>query len=149
MSESNKPSLKPVPDPEVSDRPKRRSFTAEYKLNILRELDAITEPGQVGEVLRREGLYSSHISDWRRLRALGELQALEAKKTGRPKKEHNPLEARLAEAERKAARLESVALNTTDTARYIYDAAGQRLAKVVDKGQFRHTTLTIWGIEDV
>ncbi len=106
MSESNKPSMKPVPDPEVSDRPKRRSFTAEYKLNILRELDAITEPGQVGEVLRRAGLYSSHISDWRRLRALGELQALEAKKTGRPKKEHNPLEARLAEAERKAARLE-------------------------------------------
>jgi transposase-like protein len=80
VSDTNKPSLKPVPDPEVSDRPKRRSFTAEFKLNILRELDAITEPGQVGEVLRREGLYSSHISDWRRLRALGELQALEAKR---------------------------------------------------------------------
>ena len=106
MSETIKPSLKPVPDPEVLDRPKRRTFTAAYKLNILRELDSLTEPGQVGEVLRREGLYSSHICDWRRLRALGELQALEPKKTGRPKKEHHPLELRLAEAERKAARLE-------------------------------------------
>ena len=106
MSETSKPSLKPVPDPEVLDRPKRRTFTAAYKLNILRELDALTEPGQVGEVLRREGLYSSHICDWRRLRALGELQALEPKKTGRPKKEHHPLELRLAEAERKAARLD-------------------------------------------
>ena len=106
MSETNKPSLKPVPDPEVLDRPQRRTFTAAYKLNILRELDALNEPGQVGEVLRREGLYSSHICDWRRLRALGELQALEPKKTGRPKKEHHPLELRLAEAERKAARLE-------------------------------------------
>lgn len=106
MSETIKPSLKPVPDPEVLDRPKRRTFTAAYKLNILRELDALSEPGQVGEVLRREGLYSSHICDWRRLRALGELQALEPKKTGRPKKEQHPLELRLAEAERKAARLE-------------------------------------------
>lgn len=106
MSETIKPSLKPVPDPEVLDRPKRRTFTAAYKLNILRELDSLTEPGQVGEVLRREGLYSSHICDWRRLRALGELQALEPKKTGRPKKEQHPLELRLAEAERKAARLE-------------------------------------------
>lgn len=106
MSETIKPSLKQVPDPEVLDRPKRRTFTAAYKLNILRELDSLTEPGQVGEVLRREGLYSSHICDWRRLRALGELQALEPKKTGRPKKEQHPLELRLAEAERKAARLE-------------------------------------------
>ena len=100
MSETIKPSLKPVPDPEVLDRPKRRTFTAAYKLNILRELDSLTEPGQVGEVLRREGLYSSHICDWRRLRALGELQALEPKKTGRPKRDRHPLEARLAEAGR-------------------------------------------------
>ncbi len=106
MSETSQPSSKPVPDPEVLDRPKRRSFTAEYKLSILRELDALSEPGQVGEVLRREGLYSSHICDWRRLRALGELQALEPRKVGRPKADRHPLEARLAEAERKAARLE-------------------------------------------
>jgi hypothetical protein len=106
VSETSKPSLKPVPDPEVLDRPMRGTFTAAYKLTILRELDALSEPGQVGEVLRREGLYSSHICDWRRQRALGKLRALEPKKTGRPKKEHHPLELRLAEAERKAARLE-------------------------------------------
>lgn len=106
MSESPKPSLKPVPDPEVSDRPKRRTFTAEYKLAILRELDAVTEPGGVGEVLRREGLYSSHICDWRRLRSLGELQGLAPKKTGRPRKKRDPLQDELAAERRRSARLE-------------------------------------------
>lgn len=106
MTDPKKPTLKAVPDPEVLDRPKRRTFTAEYKLRILRELDAITEPGQVGEVLRREGLYSSHIVDWRRKREAGELQGLAAKKQGRPAKSRNPLEPRVAELERKNARLE-------------------------------------------
>jgi transposase len=106
VSESKKPSLQPVPDPEVLDRPKRRTFTAEYKLRILRELDAVTAPGQVGEVLRREGLYSSHIVDWRKKREAGELQGLAAQKQGRPKRPHNPLEPKVAEFERKAARLE-------------------------------------------
>ena len=104
MSESKKASLSPVPDPEVLDRPKRRTFTAEYKLRILRELDAVTEPGQVGEVLRREGLYSSHIVDWRRKREAGELQGLAARKQGRPKRPHNPLESKVAELERALAR---------------------------------------------
>lgn len=106
MSECSQPSSKPVPDPEVLDRAKRRSFTAEYKLTILRELDAITEPGQVGEVLHRGGLYCSHICDWRRRRALGDMQALEPRKVGRPKVDRHPLEARLAEVEPKAAGLE-------------------------------------------
>lgn len=106
MTDRKKPTLKPVPDPEVSDQPRRRTFTAEYKLRILRELDSITEPGQVGEVLRREGLYSSHITDWRRKREAGELQGLTAKKQGRPTKPRNPLEARVAELEHKSARLE-------------------------------------------
>jgi transposase-like protein len=85
-------------------RPKRRTFTAEYKLRILRELDAVTAPGQVGEVLRREGLYSSHIVDWRRQRTTGELQGLAAKKQGRPKRPQNPLEPRVASLERELAR---------------------------------------------
>lgn len=106
MSDSTKPTLKPVPDPEVLDRPRRRSFTAEYKLRILRELDALTEPGQVGAVLRREGLYSSHIVDWRRKRESGALQGLEPQKQGRPAKPQNPLEPKVAELERKNARLE-------------------------------------------
>jgi transposase-like protein len=104
VSESKKASLSPVPDPEVLDRPKRRTFTAEYKLRILRELDAVTAPGGIGEVLRREGLYSSHVIDWRRKREAGELQGLAAQKQGRPKRPHNPLESKVAQLERELAR---------------------------------------------
>jgi len=108
LKKSSKPKvgLKPVPDPEVTDRPKRRTFTAEYKLGILRELDACTKPGEKGAILRREGLYSSHVTDWRRLRQLGELQGLKPRKTGRPRRKRNPLDAELARLERKNARLE-------------------------------------------
>ncbi len=105
MSKTKKPTLKPVPDPEVSDRPRRRRFTAKYKLTILRELDACELGGQ-GAVLRREGLYSSHISKWRAMRAAGELQALAPKKRGRPRKKMNPLESELLRLERRNARLE-------------------------------------------
>lgn len=63
----------PRPDPEVSERPTRRRFTAEYKLRILAEADAATEPGAIGALLRREGLYSSRLSQWRRQRANGHL----------------------------------------------------------------------------
>jgi transposase len=58
------------------DRPRRRTFSAEYKLAILNEVDAATEPGQVGEILRREGLYSSHLVEWRRAREAGALAGL-------------------------------------------------------------------------
>ena len=57
-----------TPRPEVLEKPVRRRFTAEYKLRILAEADACTETGQLGELLRREGLYSSHLSTWRRQR---------------------------------------------------------------------------------
>ena len=105
MSNPKKPDLLTVPDPEVSDRPKRRRFTAKYKLAILRELDGVSEPGEVGAVLRREGLYSSHIAEWRRKRAAGELQGLSPRKQGRPPKERNPLSADLARLERENTRL--------------------------------------------
>jgi transposase len=59
-----------------SDRPKRRSFTAEYKLAILAEYDALSEPGAKGALLRREGLYSSHLIEWRRARDAGALAGL-------------------------------------------------------------------------
>jgi transposase-like protein len=93
------------PDPEVSERPKRRTFTAEFKLRVLEEVDralATGESGQVGEILRREGLYSSHLSEWRRERRDGALASL-GKKRGRKAKR-----ARDAEAEqlrREVARL--------------------------------------------
>lgn len=72
------------PDPEVPERPQRRRFTAEYKLDVVKEADACTEPGQIGALLRREGLYSSHLVDWRRQRDAGALEAL-SKKRGRPR----------------------------------------------------------------
>lgn len=104
MTQSDSPSPKPLPDPEVLAVAHRRSFTAKYKLRILRELDAATAPGQAGEVLRREGLYSSHITDWRRKREAGELKGLATKTLGRPKKERNPVDARVAGLERELAR---------------------------------------------
>jgi transposase-like protein len=71
------------PDPEVPEKAKRRRFTAEYKLWVLKQADACTEQGQLGALLRREGLYSSHLVEWRRARDTGALQQL-AKKRGKP-----------------------------------------------------------------
>ena len=111
MSKTNKtnktsqPGLSAVPDPEVNDRPRRRRFSAKYKLGILRELDSSTAVGSTGALLRREGLYSSHISVWRRQRANGELQGLAPKKVGRPRKKRNPLESEVVRLKRKTARL--------------------------------------------
>jgi transposase len=65
-----------VPDPELVDRAKRRSFTAGYKARILAEADACTRPGAVGELLRREGLYTSHLTYWRKQRKDGALKEL-------------------------------------------------------------------------
>ena len=64
------------PDPEVSARAKRRRFTPRYKLRILEEADACRAPGEVGALLRREGLYSSQLTQWRRARREGTLKAL-------------------------------------------------------------------------
>jgi transposase len=71
-----------VPPTEVRPKAKRRSFTAEYKSRILAEVDACTKPGEVGALLRREGLYSSHLTEWRGLRKQAELAALAPKKRG-------------------------------------------------------------------
>ena len=70
-------------NPEVNEKPLRRRFDAAYKLRILEEADHCTQAGQLGELLRREGLYSSHLASWRRLREQGSLQSLEPKKRGR------------------------------------------------------------------
>ncbi len=95
----------PRPDPEVSERAARRRFTAEYKLRVLRDADACAGPGEVGAVLRREGLYSSHLTTWRRQREQGSLAALSPKKRGRPAVPSSPLARRAAELERENARL--------------------------------------------
>jgi transposase len=100
-----------VPDPEVVPRAERRQFGGAYKLRILEEVDRCTERGQIGALLRREGLYSSHLSKWRRQRAAGQLQALSPQKRGRKaqeveaeglvrlQRENERLRARLEQAE--------------------------------------------------
>ena len=65
-----------VRDPELVEQAKRRSFTAEYKARILAEADGCTRPGEVGELLRREGLYTSHLTYWRKQRKDGALKEL-------------------------------------------------------------------------
>lgn len=101
----------PVDDGVVSprsDRPRRRSFTAQYKLDILAEYDALEEPGAKGALLRREGLYSSHLVEWRRARDAGALSALSAQpRAGRrsPEQvENDRLRARAERAERELAK---------------------------------------------
>jgi len=71
------------PDPAVPEKPVRRRFDAEYKARILREADQRTEPGQLGALLRREGLYSSHLSVWRKRRDEAALAGLVPKRRGR------------------------------------------------------------------
>ena len=90
MSQDQSPIINPNgatpvihPDPEVAPRVKRRTFTAAYKLRILQEADLCDQAGQIGALLRREGLYSSHLTTWRRQRAAGQLKALSGKKRGR------------------------------------------------------------------
>jgi transposase len=101
-----------APDPEVLPRAERRQYTGQYKLRILEEVEQCTERGQVGALLRREGLYSSHLSKWRRQRAEGQLQALSPQKRGRKAQEVGVEElARLQrENERLRARLEQAEL---------------------------------------
>jgi transposase-like protein len=94
-----------VPEPEVPEKKSRRKFTAQYKLRILEEADTCTLPGQIGVLLRREGLYSSHLSNWRRQKEKGMFKALSPKKRGRKEKEKNPLTQRVAQLQRDNERL--------------------------------------------
>jgi transposase len=93
-----------LPDPELVERPVRRRFSAEYKLRVLREAEACAKPGEVGALLRREGLYSSLLTEWRRAREAGALSALERPRGRRPA---HPLEVENAELRRRAERAEA------------------------------------------
>ena len=92
------------PDPEVVPKAKRRTFSAEYKLRILREADAATKQGETGALLRREGLYSSHLSSWRKQREEGALTALSRPRGRKPP---DPRDLRIARLERRAERAEA------------------------------------------
>lgn len=123
-----------LPNPEVLPRAKRRTFTAEYKLRILQEMDRCSKPGEIGALLRREGLYSSHLTDWRRQRDAGQLQGLSAKRRGRKakrdarqaemealRKENERMRSQLQQAEliidapKKLAEALQIALDDTET----------------------------------
>jgi transposase len=84
---------------------RRRRFTAAYKRQVLTAADACTEPGQMGALLRREGLYSSHLTTWRRQREQGVLEALTPKKRGRKARARDSLAQRVAELQRENAHL--------------------------------------------
>jgi len=91
--------------PELSNRPRRRTFTVQDKLRILADTDRAAETGGIGTILRREGLYSSTLTDWRRQRDASAFAALVPSKRGRKSIGHNPLAAELAAAQRDNARL--------------------------------------------
>ena len=129
-------SVTDVPEPEVVPKAKRRKFSAQYKVRILEEADNCREAGQVGALLRREGLYSSHLSTWRRQRDRGRLEALSPKKRGRRgkdelekelaqlRRENEQLKARLEQAEaviavqKKLSRLLGLATEENKTGRH-------------------------------
>ena len=112
---SRKPSLIVVPrqppsrtpDPEVLPKASRRTFSAAEKLRILNEADASTQSGQIGALLRREGLYSSHLVKWRRLRAAGQLQALAPQPRGPKPVPSDPVAEELAHLRQENARLQA------------------------------------------
>ncbi len=86
-------------------KPTRRRYSAEYKLRILREADASTRRGEIGALLRREGLYSSSLTAWRKQREKRELEGLSQKRRGPLPKEKNPLTDKVKALERETARL--------------------------------------------
>jgi transposase len=103
-----RPTVVPAPAataPELSDRPRRRTFTVQEKLRVLAETDAAAGVGGIGAILRREGLYSSTLGEWRRQRDSGALGALTPAKRGPKPALANPLAAELAQVKRENARL--------------------------------------------
>jgi transposase-like protein len=93
-----------LPNPEVLEKAQRRIYSAEYKLRILQETDTCGE-GQIGAILRREGLYSSHLTTWRRQRQAGQLAALSDHKRGRKPTPANPFQAEVERLRRENQRL--------------------------------------------
>ena len=92
-------------DVQVAAKPRRRTYTAEYKRRILKEADACTTSGAVGALLRREGLYSSLLVEWRRARGRGELAALAPRKRGRKPTPGDPRDRTIVELERQLAQM--------------------------------------------
>ena len=94
------------PNPEVPEKPSRRRFTAKYKLGILEQADQCGDSGEIGLLLRREGLHSSHLSNWRRARREGSLARM-SRKRGRKSKENSAEIQKIQHLEREVCRLQS------------------------------------------
>lgn len=122
--------IQSAPDPEVLARPKRRSFSADYKRRIVQEAASCSEPGQIGALLRREGLYSSHLVEWRREQRLAQAGNHKGGHSGADvlvgenrtlKRQNTILQRRLAQAEviievqKKVSELLGIALNTPES----------------------------------
>jgi transposase-like protein len=99
------PKAPETPDPELAAS--RRRFTAEYKQRVLRAADACQKPGELGALLRREGLYSSHLTTWRRAREKRELEALRPRPRGPKAKRRDPREQEIAVLKQENARLQA------------------------------------------
>jgi transposase len=120
----------PPPDPEVSVRHARRRFTTSYKLEILRRADACTQAGQVGELLRKEGLYSSHLVTWRRQREEG----LTPKKRGRKAEVVNPRVKKLEQENRRLVRRLQKAEAIIDFQKKVHELLGIPLKPFESEG---------------
>ena len=96
-----------TPNPEVPERAARRQYSAAYKLSILQQADACAESGGIAALLRREGLYSSHLTTWRRQRKEGTLTALKPKTRGRKPMQKNPLSPEVERLQKENKRLQS------------------------------------------
>jgi transposase-like protein len=96
-----------IPEVEVAEKAVRRQFSAEYKRKILKEADACTQEGEIGALLRREGLYSSHLAVWRAARDRGEIAGLAPKKRGPKAVPPDPRDRKIVELERETRRLKS------------------------------------------
>lgn len=94
------------PNPEVIGKKPRRKFTAKYKLRMIERADVCTEPGQLGALLRQEGLYSSNLTTWRNQRDEGLLIAMSPKKRGRKAQSKNPLASEIARLQKENQRIQ-------------------------------------------
>lgn len=124
----------PTPDPEVEAKPTRRKFTAAYRLRILEEADRCRGPGEIGRLLRREGLYSSHLTNWRKARREGSLAALSPKKRGAKPKTRNPLAPKVRQLEAKLKRVEAE-LEKAYTILHVQEKVAGLLGLKLDSGK--------------
>jgi len=135
----DKPIKAAIPEPEVVPQAERRQFTAKYKLRILEEADSCNGAGELGALLRREGLYSSYLSRWRRQRDQGQLRALASKKRGRKRAAQDQQAEEIAELRRENQRLQ-LRLQQAETIIEIQKKLSQLLgltASEVGKGESR------------